>query len=233
MKITLIVLIFGFFATTFGNPVLQGGPVPDEIIDTIMDILRQVIKNQDNLDPLPLPTLTESFSEKVLGIRFHGKAQVYNGHLQGLSTIKRQGPTHLELINNESTLKLSTSLALDRLNAGYSGEASFMALKVSPSASASISNIHFDLETQACLQPGCSLQLTRFKIRDIGHINVRINGLGGLGRVLGPLTGAIANQIKSSLYKVIEGPIKNELSKVIREHVPDISELYSAIERIG
>lgn len=229
MKLSIVLIFAITAATTFGNPVSQNEHIPNEVIDTVMEVLQQVI--QESLDPMGLPQISESFSEKFLGVTLTGKIKAFDGRLQGLSTIRRNGPTHLDMVNNDSALKLTTSLALDRLNAGYSSHAQFMALKVSPSATASVSNIQFDLEAQACLQHGCSLQLTKFQIRDIGHIDVKINGLGGLGRVLGPLTGAIGNQIKRSLYNAIEGPIKNLLSEELRK-VPDVSELYSALSNI-
>lgn len=218
------ILLLGIASVTFGSPISNSSvSVPNEIIDTVMQVLHQL--TQDQFDPLPLPSVNEDF----WGIQ----VKIHHGYLQGLSTIKRQGQSSLEIVDNYSKLKLSASLALDHLNAGYSAEASFMSLNVSSSATARVSQIQFDLEAEACLLSGCSLQLTEFNITHIGNIDVYINGLGVLGNVLGPLTEDICKEIKDSLYNVIEGPIKNLLAEIIRNQVPDISELYSAFSDLG
>lgn len=214
-----LLLISFLVAFTLAIPVSKDAG-SDEYIDKVLENLRRVII-EENLDPLPLPSEEASFSETILGITFHGKARVYDGFFRGLSSIVRNGPTSFELLDN-GQLKLTANVGLGRSSAGYSASASFMDIGVSASASADIAKVDCYLEAEMCLQPGCSLKLSKFEIKDIGDIDVDIDGLGPLGWILGLLTGLIADLIKGALYDVIEGPLRDLLQGLLDEYVPDI-----------
>merc|ERR1712107_699688 len=59
------------------------------------------------------------------------------------------------------------------------------------------------------------LQLGRFEITNVGHIDVSVSGLGPLDWILGKLVGAIADTIKGFIIPLIEGPIRDILQNII------------------
>ena len=78
------------------------------------------------------------------------------------------------------------------------------------------------LAADMCIEDGCTLQLSTFNIREIGNIDVNIDGLGPLGWILGEVTGLVADLIKGFIADVIEGPIKDLLQGILNDYVPDI-----------
>jgi|ERR1719391_42026 len=192
---------------------------PDEYIDTILDYLQDVIKDQ-GLDPADLPEEKVSFSETILGITFHGSAKVYNGKFSGLSTIHRNGDTDITL--DENTLHLTANLAMNDASARYSAKAEFMDISIGASAKVDISSVDVYFDASMPLTPGAHLTLSQFEITHIGHISVDIDGLGPLDWILEILVDAIGNSIKGWLADLIEGPIRDLLQGLLDQYVPDI-----------
>ena len=52
-----------------------GDPQSDAYIDKILENLRQLILDQ-NMDPMDLPDISTGFSDTILGITWHGEANV-------------------------------------------------------------------------------------------------------------------------------------------------------------
>ena len=51
-------------------------------IDKVLENLQQAIAD-NGLDPADLPNGEEGFSKTIIGITFHGKAEVHDGFFQG------------------------------------------------------------------------------------------------------------------------------------------------------
>ena len=71
------------------------------------------------------------------------------------------------------------------------------------------------------------MELKRFDISEIGHIDVNINGLGPLGWILEIVVGLIADLIRGFLADILEGPIRDLLQGILNDLVPPIPELLS------
>ena len=65
-----------------------GDPQSDAYIDKILENLRQLILDQ-NMDPMDLPDISTGFSDTILGITWHGEANVSIAH-EGLDFWLRQ-----------------------------------------------------------------------------------------------------------------------------------------------
>ena len=90
------------------------------------------------------------------------------------------------------------------------------------------------------LDQSSGLQLTKFEITNVGHIDVSVSGkdsirleyskyywnkflgLGPLDWILGKLVGAIADTVKDWIIPLIEGPIKDILQDIIDDMMPPI-----------
>ena len=119
-------------------------------------------------------------------------------------------------------LGLSANIGINDAKAGYGASAEFMDIGISASADAKIETVKVFFEAEMCLASGCSLQLTKFDITEIGHIDVNIDGLGPLGWILETVVGLIADLIRGFLADILEGPIKDLLQGILNDLVPDI-----------
>ena len=62
--------------------------------------------------------------------------------------------------------------------------------------------------------------LQTFDIKEIGHIDVNIHGLGPLDWILGTVVGFVADLIRDFLADVLEGPIKDLLQGILNDLMP-------------
>ncbi|XP_023349348.1 uncharacterized protein LOC111718083 [Eurytemora carolleeae] len=191
----------------------------DEYIDLILTFVQAVIKDQ-GLDPADLPELKVSFSDTVLGITWHGSAKVYNGRFSGLSTIHRAGNTDFTL--DGTTLNLIANLGLNDCSAHYEAQAEFMGITVGASATVKISSVDVFFDAEMIIAPGSSLQIARFEITNIGHIDINVSGLGPLDWILELLVEGIGNSIRGWLADIIEGPLRDILQDILDQYVPEI-----------
>jgi len=104
--------------------------------------------------------------------------------------------------------------------AGYHVAAEFQGIEVGASAEAKISSIDIYFEASMALSGEGGLQLGRFEITNVGHIDVSVSGLGPLDWILGKLVGAIADTIKGFIIPLIEGPIRDILQNIINGMMP-------------
>jgi len=216
---TALFILFMIIGSTLGNPIPKDD-ASDAYIDQVMENLRQLIA-ENGLDPADLPDGEVGFSETILGIEFHGKAEVHDGFFSGLSTIGRNGDTSFSL--NDDTLKLTANIGMGASKAGYSASASFQGIGVSASADIDISKVDVYFSAEMCITgDGCSLQLKDFDIKEIGNIDVHIHGLGPLDWILGTVTGFVADLIRDFLADVLEGPIKDLLQGILNDLLPSL-----------
>lgn len=196
----------------------------DQYIDKVLENLKAVIV-QEGLDPAPLPPGEVKFSETILGITFHGSATVYDGFFGGLSTILRNGDTSFSFDPTSNNLKLTAHVGLEDATAGYKARAEFMDIGIGASADARIRGVDVYFEADMCVNEGCSLQLTKFDITDLGDIEVHFDGLGPLDWILDLVVDLVGGLIKDWLADILEGPIKDLLQGILDEMVPDIPKM--------
>merc|ERR1711973_60923 len=133
-------------------------------------------------------------------------------HFDGLSTIHRTGETQLCVGDN---IAVHANIGIRDARAGYHVAAEFQGIEVGASAEAKISSIDIYFEASMALSGEGGLQLGRFEITNVGHIDVSVSGLGPLDWILGKLVGAIADTIKGFIIPLIEGPIRDILQNII------------------
>ena len=218
-----LLLLSMIFGITFGVPI-PGSPESDAYIDQVLENLRQVIA-ENNLDPAPLPDGSVGFSDTILGITFHGSASVSDGYFRGLSTIARNGGTNLDFNADTSKVTLSANVGIGASKAGYSARAEFMGVGVSASADIDVEKIDVYFDAEMCITEGCTLKLTKFDIKEIGHIDVHVHGLGPLDWILDTVVGFVADLIRGFLADVLEGPIRDLLQGILDDLIPDFPSL--------
>merc|ERR1711892_602237 len=173
------------------------------------------------LAPADLPGDKVSFSQTIGFITFHGSARYDQGHFNGLSTIHRTGATQLCVSEN---IGVSSNIGLRDARAGYHVAAEFQGIEIGAPAEVKFSSLDIYFEASMPLDASSGLQLTRFEITNVGHIDVSISGLGPLDWILGKLVGAIADTVKNFIVPLIEGPIRDILQDIIDDMMPPIPE---------
>jgi len=182
-------------------------------VDQVLVNLRKEISKQ-KLDPLKIPDERAAFSKKILWVRVHGEAKLYNGLLHGLSTVKRIGDVKLETDGNR--VIIAAKLGINGVRASFTGHAKFQGIGPKIRATASTSHAHINIKvSQDLANSKASPVLREFRIVSIGGINTKVHGLGPLGWVLGNIASVVVNAVKGDIIKAIEGPVRRELAKEI------------------
>eukprot|EP00091_Calanus_sinicus_P008700 TRINITY_DN20878_c0_g1_i1.p1 TRINITY_DN20878_c0_g1~~TRINITY_DN20878_c0_g1_i1.p1 ORF type:complete len:146 (-),score=44.36 TRINITY_DN20878_c0_g1_i1:110-523(-) len=104
----------------------------------------------------------------------------------------------------------------------YDASAEFMGITVDAGVSADISEIQIFLDAEMVLTGGSSLQLTDFRISQLGRISVDVSGLGPLNWILEILVDFVDAFLKDWIVSLVEGPLKDLIQGILDEEVPDI-----------
>jgi len=213
-----VALLSALLATAAAIPAPRVGDcaAADEYIDEVLANVAKMVIEQ-GYDPAELPGDEVHFSQDIGFITIHGSARYDQGHFDGLSTIHRTGETQLCA---GDTIDVHANIGLRDARAGYHVAAEFQGIEVGASAEAKISSIDIYFEASMALSGEGGLQLGRFEITNVGHIDVSVSGLGPLDWILGKLAGAIADTIKGFIIPLIEGPIKDILQNIINGMLP-------------
>merc|ERR1711970_414817 len=194
-KMLRIILISCLVVTAFSVPIEPRADcaAADDYIDEVLVGVQDMIK-EEGYDPAELPSGEDGFS-----------------------TIHRTGATELCVTDH---MELKANIGLRKPTAGYHVSAEFMGVSVGASAEAEIASIDIYFEASATVGDSVGLDLTRFEITNVGHIDVEVHGLGPLDWILGKLVGALADTIKGWIIPVIEGPIRDILQDIIDDMLP-------------
>ena len=215
-------LLYLTFCIAFAhaNPILRDD-ASDEYIDQVLENARELIL-ANGLDPADLPGGSVSFHQTIGFIEFKGKAELKDGRFEGLSSIARNGDTAFNFDPANNKLGLSANIGIGKGKAHYKASASIAGVGVSATADATVDHVNIFFEAEMCLTEGCSLQLTKFDIKDIGNIDVSFSGLGPLDWILDLVVNLAANLISDFLADIFEGDIQGIIQGVLDNLIPDI-----------
>jgi len=208
-----------------------GDPQSDAYIDKILENLRQLILDQ-GMDPMDLPDISTGFSDTILGITWHGEANLREGKFWGLSTIARTGDTSFTV--TENVLELTAMLSISRPSAHYRAHADFMGIGVSADADIDIRDVQIYMDATATLTidgiPEGGLQLKNFYINHLGSIDIDISGLGPLDWILEILVDFIDTFFRGWIKDLVEGLLRDLIQDLLNEiHFPFVNFLINNI----
>ena len=219
MKATIFLGLL-LISVGFANPINRDD-ASDQYIDQVLENVRELVLS-NGLDPADLPGGSVSFHQTIGFIEFTGKAELKDGRFEGLSSIVRNGETSFNFDPANGKLTLAANVGMGQGKAHYKASASIAGIGVSASADATVAHVDLYFEAEMCLTEGCSLQLTKFDIKDIGKIDVSFHGLGPLDWILDLVVDLAANLIKDFLADIFEGDIQGIIQGVLDNLVPDI-----------
>merc|ERR1712198_45219 len=173
-------------------------------------------------DPLTLPDARKGFEKKVLGIRVHGEAKIYDGFPAGIQTIHRTGDADMTQSEDMTKLIISAHMGMSNLHGHYRMHAKFMNLGPSGECSIKVSMISVELRVNVDMSTGKpKAVLEHFDITHIGKVELHFNGLGPLDWIINPLGSWIINLVKHKIADAVEGPLKKLIqSKMENVDIP-------------
>jgi len=191
------------------NKVYEAGNA-NEFLDHMIAQARPAIASKD---PLTLPDATKGFEKKILGIRVHGEAAIYDGFLAGIQTIHRTGDAEMTQSPDMTKLVISANLGMSNLHGHYRMHAKFMNLGPTGEVSLKVSMVSCQLRVSVDLSSGKpQATLEHFDINYIGKIDLYFDGLGPLDWLINPLGGWIINLVKHKIADAVEGPLRQIIS---------------------
>jgi len=190
--------------------------VLNSYIDMVMDNLQVLIVEQ-GLDPADLPGASTGFSDTVLGITWHGEAEVYDGWLKGLSSIHRTDNSEFLYDGDSSVIGMETGLGLDTMNGHYKLRAQFMNL--GPKADVTLKVHGASISFGAALDKAkCRFHVSKMEVTKIGRISIDVHGLGPLNWILELVVDMVANVVR--LF--IKGTIEDIVSGIANDALDDL-----------
>lgn len=196
--------------------------------DFLIDIIRKEIVRSHH-DPLVLEDVKESFDQDLRLFRFNGELALTNRTVYGLSTIFRSGHVfaHYDMRNN--AVVLEANLGFENLTSTNNFNAK-MINQQGPKGSSDLTanKITAFLRLRQSLKPGSKAVLEEFHISSIKNIWVEIHGLGSWDGVVETLVNLISNSFKSTIARIISGPVKkvlqDEVDKLHFDYFTDANE---------
>ena len=185
--------------------------------DFLIDAIRkEIIKSHH--DPLALEDVKESFDQDLRILRFSGELALSNRTVYGLSTIFRSGPifAHYDIKNNEVILE--ANLGFENLTSTNVFDVKMVGRQGPKGTSDLTANaVSAFLRIKKKLTPDSKPLLEEFHISSIKKIWVEIHGLGSWDSIVETLINLISNSFKSTIARVISGPVRKVLQDEIEK----------------
>jgi hypothetical protein len=196
--------------------------------DFLIDIIRKEIVRSQH-DPLHLDDVKESFDQDLRLFRFNGELALTNRTVYGLSTIFRSGHVLAHYDMKEKAVVLEANLGFENLTSTNNFNAK-MINQQGPKGSSDLTanTVTAFLRLRQGLKPGSKAVLEEFHISSIKNIWVQIHGLGSWDGVVETLVNLISNSFKSTIARIISGPVRkvlqDEIDKLHFDYFTDATE---------
>lgn len=194
---------------------IKPGSTANEYVDQIIDNVREQLYIH-NLEPMELPDYVYNFSQKVFFFTTEGEAKLYEGLLEGASSIHRTGDC---IINaTDEVAVVGANLGLKDLKINYKGHAKLMGKGPSIECGGSLAEVAFYMEIEQPNSPGSNPTLTAFEITHMSTIWIELTGLGPLTWIMKWLLTGVTKLMEHFIIDKVTGYIKeyveSQLSKV-------------------
>jgi len=186
-------------------------------MDQVMEQLREemLIEGLDNI-ALPEGNLGFNMSFWPFG-RVFGGVKLYDGFLKGLETISRSGDATLTV--QDQVIILESLLGINDAAMGYSLSITF--LDIGPRGSMRGNMQYAHLYFKARLDVSSKIvHIDRLDVKDIGHIDTEITGLGIFNWLAEMICDLAINLCKGVFAKLVQGPIKVILNRILDSMIP-------------
>lgn len=189
-------------------------PTSETLIDEWLNRTRSVIMDK-GYDPYGLADYSRNFSNDFRLFKITGSLEIYNGTINGLSTLSRVGP--VKVIYFKDSLILEMNLGFKNLTASYDWKINVGKSSRTGKIATNITYVSTYLRLVQPLSPGSALNLETFEIRHLDHIWLDITGIRTWDYLLEVIvnlgTRVIRSRIGEMLTTSLMTVVKDELSK--------------------
>ncbi|XP_015793569.1 uncharacterized protein LOC107370102 isoform X1 [Tetranychus urticae] len=188
-------------------------PTSDSLVDGWIGKVQAMIKER-GYDPYFLVNDTKTFSANLIGSQLSG--QLFNGTLNGLSTLTRTGPIKAIYVND--SLLLEITMGLERMTSTFDWSLSIGTfLHRSGLLTFNLTNLSTFTRLIQPLQRGAKMELESFSIVDLGHLWLDVDGLGSGDYILEIITNLALNSFKSSIGDIVAQPVHAVMSETLSQ----------------
>ncbi|XP_015785451.1 uncharacterized protein LOC107362829 [Tetranychus urticae] len=189
-------------------------PTSEAQIDQWLNRTRSVIVDKGH-DPFSLADYSRNFSNDFRLFKLTGSLEIYNGTINGLSTLTRMGP--VKVIYFKDSLIIELSVGFKSLTAAYDWQINVGKSSRTGKITSNITYISTFIRLVQPLQPGSSLNLEIFDVRHLDHIWLDITGIRTWDYLLEVIvnlgTRVIRSRIGEMLSTTLMTIVKDELGK--------------------
>ncbi|XP_035211654.1 uncharacterized protein LOC118185845 isoform X2 [Stegodyphus dumicola] len=189
----------------------ENGEGLDEYVDTLLRFGRRLIRFQE---PIPFPNTTVKIDDMLTVF-------LYNGGVRGASNLSRRKNAYVKCTNTSTTLGLVVRLENLRVNVKYRVLQDYRLLLFNGDGDIRIREVIVLVQlTQFTTPSGETRQrLDRLKIWKLGHVTVRLRGLGNLTSALAMLLTYQINEDPKAVIPVAEA----QVTHVIRQQLNNVT----------
>ncbi|XP_045612996.1 uncharacterized protein [Procambarus clarkii] len=177
----------------------------NEFMDLVMSTVDALMVS-DGMDPVELPKTSLNF-----GL---GTAELYDGLVSGMSTLHRDGSATLDKVAD--WIFLYANVAVENLQVTYTADVTVVSQVTGVKVTATVTRAAVYLVAREDIYTHTA-DIDQFIITEFGEIDVKIEGLGILDYVLGPLTEAVANLVHENIANILETQVKGYIQDVLNE----------------
>ncbi|CAG7831027.1 unnamed protein product [Allacma fusca] len=201
-------------------------PIMAGWIDVILEDARTTMRDK-GLTEINLPPEKVEFSKKILGIKWHGEASIFEGVLRGLDTIHRVGDVDITTESSTGDLISVVEVVVDNASINARTTAKFMNLGPTADIVGRFDRIRVKMTIRISMNmSGLHANLDSFEITELGKLSMDVKGLGGvLNYVVENVAEALGNLFKQQLRELLQGTIKDLINDLLK-HPPSIPNIF-------
>ncbi|XP_048514801.1 uncharacterized protein LOC125501826 [Athalia rosae] len=212
---TFIILLLSVAAVSAAATNPSNAPVYEaslnEYIDNVIGTLQEYIRS-NNIEPVSITNITQSFSEKPLWITYSGRLSLFDGGVTGLVTLRRYGD--VELVYSNKVLIFTANLGVDRLMVNYNYQAKLLSIKSHGGASGTVKNIDATISFTLDLE-NYKVSLNTFNVNNVGKVSVKLTGNKVTDWLASIITNIVVSAIKDKAITTVEGKVSSGLTSVL------------------
>ncbi|XP_015921498.1 uncharacterized protein [Parasteatoda tepidariorum] len=189
----------------------ENGEGLDDYVDTLLRFGRRLIRFQE---PIAFPNTTVKVDDMLTVF-------IYNGGIRGVSNLSRRKNAYVKCTNSTTTLGLVVRLENLRVNLKYRVLQDYRLLLFNGDGETRIREVIVLVQLTQITSPTGEItqRLDRLKIWKLGHVTVRLKGLGNLTSALSMLITHQVNEDPKAVIPIAEA----QITHVIRQQLNNIT----------
>lgn len=188
---------------------------PNIAIEKALELARNIVKNNPELTPVKMPPIQRTLYQNIFMAKVPvGTIKITNGKIFGLENIYRAGNSEC---NQNSNGKVSYSSHLEMRNLRIEASVFKNALglvDLYADIEAKIWRVRFYFNVEFCFKTECKLELSDFKIEDIGEILLKVKNFPWFDGLISEIINNLRKDIAKEFEKPIKDFIQNEIDNI-------------------